>query len=194
MRPSAGTPSPHNSIDQWIQFIHHWKLHNKGAQRAFPGVMQYPAHVNDSEDKAPEPFTHNIQGLLLAEHLMPTMEYNIGQVSWCRSLAWLLGVAGCYRSIIDWAGLAPAVGQMAEWVGPHESAMYTLPWLATYLAANGVTYHDADDAWCGVTPTCRNCAVGTWGMTTRRSPISTMRSKQMPIDHWERQSPTLASA
>ena len=36
---------------------------------------------------------------------------------------------------------------MAEWVGPRESATYTLPRLATYLAANGVTYHNADDAW-----------------------------------------------
>ena len=78
---------------------------------------------------------------------MPMMEYNIGRVSWCQSLAWLLGVAGCYHSIIDWAGLAPAVSQTAEWVGPHESAVYTLPRLATYLAANRVTYHDADDAW-----------------------------------------------
>ena len=54
---------------------------------------------------------------------------------------------GCYHSIIDWEGLALAVGQMAEWVGPHESATYTLPRLATYLAANRVTYHDTDDAW-----------------------------------------------
>ncbi|KIM70776.1 hypothetical protein SCLCIDRAFT_18806 [Scleroderma citrinum Foug A] len=36
---------------------------------------------------------------------------------------------------------------MAEWVGPRESAAYTLPRLAAYLAANGVMYHDADDAW-----------------------------------------------
>ena len=54
---------------------------------------------------------------------------------------------GRYRSIINWAGLAPVVGQMAEWVGPCESAMYTLPQLAAYLAANGVTYHNVDDAW-----------------------------------------------
>ena len=34
----VGTPSPHASIDQWIQFIHHWQLRNEGAQRIFPGV------------------------------------------------------------------------------------------------------------------------------------------------------------
>ena len=27
----VGTPSPHNSIDQWIQFIYRWQLCNKGA-------------------------------------------------------------------------------------------------------------------------------------------------------------------
>ena len=36
---------------------------------------------------------------------------------------------------------------MAEWVGPCESATYTLSQLAAYLAANRVTYHDADDTW-----------------------------------------------
>ena len=56
----AGTPLPHNSIDQWIQFIHRWQLHNEGAQRAFPGVMWCSARVNDSEDKAPELFAHNV--------------------------------------------------------------------------------------------------------------------------------------
>ena len=59
----------------------------------------------------------------------------------------LLGVAGRYRSIIEWAGLSPAVGQTAKWVGSRESSAYTLTRVATYLAANGVTYHDADDAW-----------------------------------------------
>ena len=54
---------------------------------------------------------------------------------------------GHYHSIINWAGLAPAVGQTAEWVGPRESATYTLPQLAAYLAANGVMYHDMDNAW-----------------------------------------------
>ena len=142
----VGTPSPHYSIDQWIQFIHRWQLRNEGAQRAFPGVTWHPARVDDSKDEAPELFARNVRGLLLAECLMPPMEYNIGRVGWRRSLVWLLGVAGRYHSIIDWAGLAPAVGQTAEWVGPCESAVYTLPRLAAYLAANGVTYHDADNA------------------------------------------------
>ena len=55
--------------------------------------------------------------------------------------------AGRYCSIIEWAGLALATGQTAKWVGPRESSAYTLPRLAAYLAANGVTYHDVDDTW-----------------------------------------------
>ena len=69
----VGTPSLHDSIDQWIQFIHRWQLCNEGAQRAFPGVTWRSARVDDSEDEAPEPFSRNVRGLLLAEHLMPPM-------------------------------------------------------------------------------------------------------------------------
>jgi len=78
---------------------------------------------------------------------MPWMGWNVGWVSWRRSMARLLGVAGRYCSIIEWAGLSPAIGQMAEWVGSREPSAYTLTRVAAYLAANGVTYHDADDAW-----------------------------------------------
>ncbi|KIM61919.1 hypothetical protein SCLCIDRAFT_25395 [Scleroderma citrinum Foug A] len=62
-------------------------------------------------------------------------------------MACLLSVVGQYRSIIKWAGMAPAVGQSVEWSGSCESSTYTLTQVATYLTTNGVTYHDADDAW-----------------------------------------------
>ena len=78
---------------------------------------------------------------------MPRTGWNVGRVGWRRSMARLLGVAGRYRSIIEWAGLSPAIGQAAEWVGSRESSAYTLTRVAAYLATNGVTYHDADDAW-----------------------------------------------
>jgi len=78
---------------------------------------------------------------------MPRMGWNVGRVGWHRSMARLLGVVGRYRSIIEWAGLSPAIGQTAKWVGSRKSSAYTLTRVAAYLAANGVTYHDADDAW-----------------------------------------------
>ncbi|KIM51393.1 hypothetical protein SCLCIDRAFT_33484 [Scleroderma citrinum Foug A] len=62
-------------------------------------------------------------------------------------MAHLLGVMGRYCSIIKWAGMALAVGRSVEWLSSHESSVYTLTQVATYLATNGVTYHDADDAW-----------------------------------------------
>jgi len=78
---------------------------------------------------------------------MPRTGWNVGRVSWHRSMAHLLGVAGRYRSIIEWAGLSPTIGQTAEWVGSRKSSAYTLTRVAAYLATNGVTYHDADNAW-----------------------------------------------
>jgi len=78
---------------------------------------------------------------------MPQMGWNVGRVGWRRSMACLLGVAGRYHSIIEWAGLSPAIGQTAEWVRSRESSAYTLTCVAAYLATNGVTYHDTDDAW-----------------------------------------------
>jgi len=78
---------------------------------------------------------------------MPRTGWNVGWVSWRRSMVRLLGVAGRYRSIIEWAGLSPAIGQTAEWVRSREPSAYTLTHVAAYLTANGVTYHDTDDAW-----------------------------------------------
>ena len=78
---------------------------------------------------------------------MPHTGYNVGHIGWRCTMAHLLGVMGRYCSIIKWAGMALAVGQSVEWLGSHESSVYTLTQVATYLAANGVTYHDADDAW-----------------------------------------------
>jgi len=89
----------------------------------------------------------NVRGLLFVERLMPQTGWNVRWVGWRWSMVHLLGVAGRYRSIIEWAGLSPTIGQTAKWVGSCESSAYTLTRVAAYLAANGVTYHDADDAW-----------------------------------------------
>ena len=76
------------------------------------------------------------------------MGYNIGCVGWHHTMVHLLlGVTGQYHSIIEWAGMAPAVGQSVEWLGSCKSSAYTLACMATYLAANGVTYHNTNDAW-----------------------------------------------
>ena len=80
------------------------------------------------------------------EQLMPRTGYNTGWISWCQLMVCLFGIVGHYHSIIKWAGVAPTVRQSMAWVGPHESASYTLTHIAMYLATNGVTYHDADDA------------------------------------------------
>jgi len=135
------------SVEDWIKYIHHWHQHNDGALWAFPGVIRRAGRIDDSEDKAPEPLAHNVRGLLFVERLMPRTSWNVRRVGWRRSMACLLGIAGRYRSIIEWAGLSPAIGQTAEWVGSHESSAYTLTRVAAYLATNGVTYHDADDTW-----------------------------------------------
>ena len=142
-----GHPELSTPIEEWIQFIHQWQLHNDGMSQVFPRATRDPSQPDDSKDEAPTPFAHNIRGLLLVERLMPHMSYNIGCIGWCCTMAHLLGVTGRYHSIIEWAGMAPAVGQSVEWSGSCESSVYTLTWVATYLAANGVTYHDADDAW-----------------------------------------------
>ena len=59
----------------------------------------------------------------------------------------LFGVVGRYRSMISWAGLALVPGGNATWFGASDGSAYTLGRLATYFAANGVSYEDADDLW-----------------------------------------------
>ena len=78
---------------------------------------------------------------------MPHIGYNVRCIGWRHTMARLLSVTGQYCSIIKWAGMALAVGQSVEWSGSHKSSMYTLTQVAMYLAANGVTYHDANDPW-----------------------------------------------
>ena len=78
---------------------------------------------------------------------MPCTGYNVGCIGWHCTMARLLGIAGQYHLIIEWAGMAPVVEQSMEWLGSRKSSAYTLPRVATYLAANGITYHNTNDAW-----------------------------------------------
>ncbi|KAI6008025.1 hypothetical protein EDC04DRAFT_2611129 [Pisolithus marmoratus] len=54
-------------------------------------------------------------------------------------------VEGQYRALLEWAEVAPANGTPVPWEGEFTHSA-TLADVAAYLVANGVTYHDADDA------------------------------------------------
>ena len=57
---------------------------------------------------------------------MPTTDYNAGRVSWHQALAHLFGVAGQYCSIIEWAGLALAIGQTVECISKMTKSLTVL--------------------------------------------------------------------
>ena len=54
-------------------------------------------------------------------------------------------VPGRYRYLLDWAAVAPLKNGTVAWLGQFNNQA-TMTDIAAYIATNGVTVHDADDA------------------------------------------------
>ncbi|KAI6045520.1 hypothetical protein EDC04DRAFT_2598517 [Pisolithus marmoratus] len=68
--------------------------------------------------------------------------------NWCQSpedTMTRMSGSGQYRALLEWAEVAPANGTPVPWEGEFTHSA-TLANVATYLAANGIMYHDANDA------------------------------------------------
>jgi hypothetical protein len=80
------------------------------------------------------------------ERLAPTPRGLNGHRSvWLRELLSVLAVPGRYKGLCDWWHIAPAQGQTAAWIGEF-NAESTAGQIVAYLAANSVSFQDADDA------------------------------------------------
>ncbi|KAI6041000.1 hypothetical protein EDC04DRAFT_2893566 [Pisolithus marmoratus] len=126
-----GAPSIYAPVDDWMKFIHQYQNQSDSFDessellRMFPGALGFSPCPNDDE----------------AEVNPPSRQDNI----WFHELIKLLTVKGRYRALLEWAEVAPANGTPVPWEGEF-THLATLANVAAHLAANGITYHDADDA------------------------------------------------
>ncbi|KAI6011951.1 hypothetical protein EDC04DRAFT_2609630 [Pisolithus marmoratus] len=88
--------------------------------RMFPGALGFSSCPNDDEVDINPPSQQDVQGFLLYE------------------------LKGQYRALLEWAEVAPAVGTPVPWEGGF-THLATMANVATYLAANGIMYHNAND-------------------------------------------------
>ncbi|KAI5988580.1 hypothetical protein EDD15DRAFT_2198945 [Pisolithus albus] len=64
---------------------------------------------------------------------------------WFQELVCLLAAKGCYRALLDCAEVAPCDSTRVPWEGEFTRSAGMAD-ITAYLAANGITPHDADDA------------------------------------------------
>ncbi|KAI6043655.1 hypothetical protein EDC04DRAFT_2890578 [Pisolithus marmoratus] len=87
----------------------------------------------------------DVQGFLLYKRLALVSRRHHDWNVWLHELIEFLTVKGRYRALLEWAEVAPANGTPVPWEGEFTHSA-TLADVAAYLAANGVMYHDTDDA------------------------------------------------
>ena len=79
------------------------------------------------------------------ERLAPVPWLNFDRMVWVQGLVCLLMVPGRYRYLLDWAAAALLKNGTVAWLGQFNNQA-TMTDITAYIAANGITVHDADDA------------------------------------------------
>ncbi|KAI6148098.1 hypothetical protein BKA82DRAFT_4355354 [Pisolithus tinctorius] len=148
----SNAPPLNSSIKAWREFINKeqrcpcWGEDSESTLMAMlPGVLGTSSRPDDSDAEANPPSLHNVRGFLLYKHLAPVPQSHRAQNIWMHKLACLLTVRGQYWSLLNWAEVSPVKGTShpcnGEFTTSVDRALITV-----YLAANGVSTYDADDA------------------------------------------------
>ncbi|KAI6043633.1 hypothetical protein EDC04DRAFT_2600084 [Pisolithus marmoratus] len=122
-----GAPSTFAPVNDWSSKL----------SRMSPRALGFSSPDNDEAE--------DVQGFLLYKCLVPVSQRDHDQNIWLCKLIKLLTVKGWYRALPEWAEVAPANGTPVPWEGGF-THLATVANVTTYLAANGITYHDANDA------------------------------------------------
>ncbi|KAI5989536.1 hypothetical protein EDD15DRAFT_2370602 [Pisolithus albus] len=125
-------PSLEAPVADWVKFIHEYQNGYGGSDesselsRMFPGVLGVSERPDDDEWE-----------------IIPRGSYD--RMVWFWELVRLLAAKGRYRALLDCAEVAPHDGTRVPWEGEFTRSAGMAD-IAAYLAANGITPHDADDA------------------------------------------------
>ncbi|KAI5983958.1 hypothetical protein EDD15DRAFT_2201671 [Pisolithus albus] len=143
-------------VGDWIKFIHTYQNGYNGSDESsellkmFPGMLGVSEHPDDDEWEISPPTAQLVRGFLLYERLAPVPRGSYDQMVWFWELVRLLTAKGHYRALLDCAEVAPRDSTHVPWAGMAD--------IAAYLAANGITPHDADDALEGHYRALLDCA------------------------------------
>ncbi|KAI6137749.1 hypothetical protein BKA82DRAFT_18623 [Pisolithus tinctorius] len=148
----SNAPPLDSSVEAWREFIDkeqrrpRWGEDSESTLVAMlPGVLGTSSRPDDSDAEADPPSLRNVRGFLLYERLAPVPRNHRARNVWMRELACLLAVRGQYQSLLDWAEVSPVEGASHPWDGEFTASADRAS-IAAYLAANGVSAYDADDA------------------------------------------------
>ncbi|KAI6003363.1 hypothetical protein EDC04DRAFT_2610814 [Pisolithus marmoratus] len=111
----------------------------------FAGALGFSLHPNNDEVEVNPPSQQDVQGFLLYKQLAPVSQRDHDWNIWLHKLIKLLAVKGQYRALLQWAEVAPADSTPVPWEGEF-TCLATMANVATYLVANGIMYHNTDDA------------------------------------------------
>ncbi|KAI5992519.1 hypothetical protein EDD15DRAFT_2197090 [Pisolithus albus] len=111
----------------------------------FPGALGVSERPDDDEWEISPPTAQLVRGFLLYKRLAPVPRGSYDRMVWFWELVHLLTAKGHYRALLDCAKVAPRDGTRVPWEGEFTRSA-SMADIAAYLAANGITPHDADDA------------------------------------------------
>ncbi|KAI6044348.1 hypothetical protein EDC04DRAFT_2599409 [Pisolithus marmoratus] len=121
-----------------------WKKGKRGCPKLPLGAPSIYAPVDDWSDDCDKSFKlPRMFPRALGSSLCP--DNDEAENVWLHKLIKLLAVKGQYRALLEWAEVAPANGTPVPWEGEFTCSA-TLADVTTYLVANGVTYHNANNA------------------------------------------------
>ncbi|KAI6014640.1 hypothetical protein EDC04DRAFT_2608989 [Pisolithus marmoratus] len=146
-----GAPSIYAPVNDWVKFIHQYQNQSDDfdesskLSRMFPGALCFSPHPDDDEAEVNPPSQQDVQGFLLYEQLVLVSRRDHDWNIWLCKLIKLLAVKGQCRAFLEWAEVTPTIGTPVLWEGGFTCSA-TMADVATYLAANGIMYHDADNA------------------------------------------------
>ncbi|KAI6015596.1 hypothetical protein EDC04DRAFT_2608813 [Pisolithus marmoratus] len=116
-QPSGGSAP----INDWVKFIHQYQNQSDNFDKSSKLSRMFPRALGFS--------SHPDNDEAECQSLKETMT----------------GMSGSYRALLEWAEVAPADGTPVPWGGEF-THLATVANVTTYLAANGVMYHNANDA------------------------------------------------
>ncbi|KAI6011952.1 hypothetical protein EDC04DRAFT_2609631 [Pisolithus marmoratus] len=118
-----GAPSVYTPVNDWVKFIHQYQNQSDNSNessklsRMFPRALGFSLCPNDDE----------VECWSLEETTIK------------------MSGSGQYRALLEWAEVAPAVSTPVPWEGEFNHSAI-LADVATYPAANGIMYHNTDNA------------------------------------------------
>ncbi|KAI5996712.1 hypothetical protein EDD15DRAFT_2364828 [Pisolithus albus] len=114
-------PSLKAPVADWVKFIHTYQNGYNGSDESSELSRMFPGALG----------------------VIPRGSYD--RMVWFQELVRLLAAKGCYRALLDCAEVAPHDGTRVPWEGEFTRSAGMAD-ITAYLAANGITPHNADDA------------------------------------------------